>query len=64
MDLDSVAAEGGRCETSDLRYVILQVILEKPSYGYEITKSIQERLGRMYAPSPGVVYPMTGAKEE
>ncbi len=48
----------------DLRYVILQLISEKPSYGYEIIKSIQERLGGMYAPSPGVVYPMLTMLEE
>lgn len=48
----------------DLRYVILQQIAEKPSYGYEIIKSIQERLGGMYAPSPGVVYPMLTMLEE
>jgi len=48
----------------DLRYVILQLISEKPSYGYEIIKSIQERLGGMYAPSPGVIYPMLTMLEE
>ncbi|NYF88968.1 PadR family transcriptional regulator [Tunturiibacter empetritectus] len=48
----------------DLRYVILQQIAEKPSHGYEIIKSIQERLGGMYAPSPGVVYPMLTMLEE
>ena len=32
----------------DLRYVILQQIAEKPSHGYEIIKSIQDRLGGMY----------------
>jgi len=48
----------------DLRFVILQLISEKPSYGYEIIKSIQERLGGMYAPSPGVVYPMLTMLEE
>src|SRR5258705_2948347 len=48
----------------DLRYVILQLISEKPSHGYEIIKSIQERLGGMYAPSPGVVYPMLTMLEE
>lgn len=50
--------------SGDLRYVILQLISEKPSYGYEIIKSIQERLGGMYAPSPGVVYPMLTMLEE
>ena len=48
----------------DLRYVILQQIAEKPSHGYEIIKSIQERLGGAYAPSPGVVYPMLTMLEE
>jgi len=48
----------------DLRYVILQQIAEKPSHGYEIIKSIQERLGGMYAPRPGVVYPMLTMLEE
>jgi DNA-binding PadR family transcriptional regulator len=48
----------------DLRFVILQLISEKPSHGYEIIKSIQERLGGTYAPSPGVVYPMLTMLEE
>jgi len=56
---------GGRMFGSgDLRYVILQLISEKPSHGYEIIKSIQERLGGTYAPSPGVVYPMLTMLEE
>jgi DNA-binding PadR family transcriptional regulator len=50
--------------SGDLRYVILQLISEKPSHGYEIIKSIQERLGGTYAPSPGVVYPMLTMLEE
>ncbi|WP_245632226.1 PadR family transcriptional regulator [Edaphobacter aggregans] len=48
----------------DLRYVILQLISEKASHGYEIIKSIQERLGGTYAPSPGIVYPMLTMLEE
>ena len=48
----------------DLRFVILQLIADKPSYGYEIIKSIQERLGGSYAPSPGIVYPMLTMLEE
>lgn len=50
--------------SGDLRYVILQLISEKPSHGYELIKSIQERLGGTYAPSPGVVYPMLTMLEE
>ena len=39
----------------DLRYVILQMLADKPSHGYEIIRSIGERVGGSYAPSPGVV---------
>jgi DNA-binding PadR family transcriptional regulator len=44
--------------------VILRLIAEKPSYGYEIIKQIEERLGGAYAPSPGVVYPTLTLLEE
>ena len=48
----------------DLRFVILKLLAEKPSHGYELIKSIQERLGGSYAPSPGVIYPMLTMLEE
>jgi DNA-binding PadR family transcriptional regulator len=44
--------------------VILQLIADKPSYGYEIMKAIEERLSGGYAPSPGVVYPTLTLLEE
>ena len=47
-----------------LRLVILALIAEKPSYGYEIIKAIEERLSGGYAPSPGVVYPTLTLLEE
>ena len=48
----------------DLRFVVLKLLAEKPSHGYELIKSIQERLGGTYSPSPGVVYPMLTMLEE
>jgi len=51
-------------ETGDLRFVILKLIAEKPRYGYEIIKAIEERLGGSYVPSPGVVYPTLTLLEE
>jgi DNA-binding PadR family transcriptional regulator len=51
-------------EAGDLRYVILQLIAEKPRHGYDIIKEIEERIGGGYAPSPGVVYPMLTMLEE
>lgn len=58
---------GGRerfFEGGHLRLVILQLIADKPSYGYEIIKAIEERFSGGYAPSPGVVYPTLTLLEE
>ncbi|HVW76006.1 MAG TPA: PadR family transcriptional regulator [Alloacidobacterium sp.] len=56
---------GGRLfDNGELRFVILQLIAEKPSYGYEIIKAIGERLSGVYSPSPGVVYPTLTMLEE
>jgi DNA-binding PadR family transcriptional regulator len=58
---------GGRerfFDNGHLRLVILQLIAEKPSYGYEIIKTLEERLAGAYAPSPGVVYPTLTLLEE
>jgi len=56
---------GGRVfDHGDLRLVILQLIAEKPSYGYEIIKAIEEKLAGAYSPSPGVVYPTLTMLEE
>jgi DNA-binding PadR family transcriptional regulator len=44
-------------EQGDLKYVILQLLSEKPRHGYEIIKALEEKLGGTYSPSPGAVYP-------
>ena len=51
-------------DSGELRLVILQLLAEKPSYGYEIIKAIEEKLSGAYAPSPGVVYPTLTMLEE
>ena len=48
----------------DLRFVILRLLEERPSHGYELIKAIGERIGGGYAPSPGVIYPMLTMLEE
>lgn len=58
---------GGRerfFDNGHLRLVILQLIADKPSYGYEIIKAIEERLSGGYSPSPGVIYPTLTLLEE
>lgn len=51
-------------DQGDVRLVILKLIGEKPSYGYELIKAIEDRLGGSYAPSPGIVYPALTLLEE
>jgi DNA-binding PadR family transcriptional regulator len=51
-------------DQGDIRLVILKLISEKPSHGYEIIKAIEDRFGGAYAPSPGIVYPALTMLEE
>jgi DNA-binding PadR family transcriptional regulator len=48
---------GRMFEQGDLKYVILQLLDEKPRHGYEIIKELEDRFGGMYSPSAGTVYP-------
>jgi len=51
-------------DQGDVRLVILKLLSEKPSHGYEIIKAIEDRFGGAYAPSPGIVYPALTLLEE
>ena len=51
-------------DQGDLRFVVLQLIAERPRHGYEIIKAIEDQLGGAYTPSPGVVYPTLTFLEE
>jgi DNA-binding PadR family transcriptional regulator len=56
---------GGRFfDQGDLRLVILSLLAEAPSHGYQVIRTIEERTGGAYAPSPGVVYPTLTFLEE
>ena len=44
-------------ERGALKYLILDIIAEKPRHGYDIIREIEERTGGYYSPSPGTVYP-------
>jgi DNA-binding PadR family transcriptional regulator len=48
---------GGRARKGDVRSVILVLLAEGPSNGYGLIKSIAEKTGGMWRPSPGSVYP-------
>ena len=56
---------GGRMfEHGALRWVLLAMIADKPSHGYELIKGIESRMGGTYAPSPGVIYPSLSLLED
>ncbi len=46
-----------RFQKGDLKYVVLDLINEKPRYGYEIIRALEERSHGFYTPSPGAIYP-------
>lgn len=48
----------------DLRFLLLKLISEKPSHGYELIKEIEDRVAGAYTPSPGVIYPTLTLLEE
>ena len=51
-------------DQGDLRLLLLSLIAERPSHGYELIRAIEEKLGGAYSPSPGVVYPTLTLLEE
>jgi len=59
---------GGRIgrflEHGDLRFVILALVADKPSHGYELIRGLEERTGGAYRPSPGVIYPTLSLLED
>jgi DNA-binding PadR family transcriptional regulator len=50
-------ARGRRFEKGDLKYVILDLLKERPRHGYDIIRALEERSAGFYTPSPGAVYP-------
>jgi len=44
-------------EKGDLKYVILDLLEDEPSHGYEVIRKLEERSRGFYSPSPGSVYP-------
>jgi DNA-binding PadR family transcriptional regulator len=58
---------GGRerlFDSGELKLVILKLLGEQPSYGYQLMKAMEERLAGGYTPSAGVIYPTLTLLEE
>src|SRR5213082_641113 len=41
----------------DIKFALLQLLQERPMYGYEMMKALEEKSGGFYTPSPGSIYP-------
>ena len=48
----------------DLRLLLLALIADKPSHGYDLIRTIEAKFGGQYAPSPGTIYPTLTLLEE
>jgi len=48
---------GRLIERGDLKFLMLEVLKDRPMHGYEIMKCIGEKFSGLYIPSAGVVYP-------
>jgi DNA-binding PadR family transcriptional regulator len=55
---------GRKLASDDLQLLLLMLIAEKPSHGYDLIKVLEERSGGYYVPSPGMVYPALTYLEE
>ena len=52
------ASERGRkLASDDLHLLILALLAERASHGYELIKEFDQRSGGYYVPSPGMIYP-------
>lgn len=47
----------GRAKRGEARIILLDVLRDGPKHGYEMIKTLEERSGGQYVPSPGTVYP-------
>jgi DNA-binding PadR family transcriptional regulator len=51
-------------DAGDVRLVVLKLLSEQPGYGYQLIKTMEQRLAGGYTPSPGVIYPTLTMLEE
>jgi DNA-binding PadR family transcriptional regulator len=44
-------------QRGEFKYLILDLLRDKPRYGYELIRELEEQFNGLYSPSPGIVYP-------
>ncbi len=55
---------GRKLSSDDLQLLLLALIGEQPSHGYELIKALEMRSGGFYVPSPGMMYPALACMED
>jgi DNA-binding PadR family transcriptional regulator len=50
--------------SEDLQLMLLALLADKPSHGYELIKALETRSNGFYTPSPGMIYPALTYLEE
>ena len=51
-------------DAGDIKLVLLKLLSEQPSHGYQLIKTMEKRLAGGYTPSAGVIYPILTMLEE
>ncbi|WP_118183397.1 PadR family transcriptional regulator [Paraburkholderia phosphatilytica] len=55
---------GRKFSSDDLQLLLLALLDQQPSHGYELIKALEARSNGFYSPSPGMVYPALTYLEE
>jgi DNA-binding PadR family transcriptional regulator len=55
---------GRKLSSDDLQLLLLALIGEQPSHGYELIKALETRSNGFYVPSPGMMYPALACMED
>lgn len=53
-----------RTRRGDIKFILLELLAERPQHGYELMKELEARRGGFRRPSPGSVYPTLQMLEE
>ncbi|HEF4754371.1 PadR family transcriptional regulator [Burkholderia multivorans] len=61
---DDGMPRGRQFTSDDLQLLLLALLAEQPSHGYELIKALDTRSSGFYSPSPGMVYPALTYLEE
>jgi len=51
-------------QRGDMKYVVLDILKDKPAHGYEIIQILEDRFHGFYSPNAGTVYPVLQLLED